>query len=95
MLEDCIKSTYVSTVGQYIKQFENEISKFTKAKYCVAVVNGTSALHLSLVGLNCNSDSEVITQSLTFFVATSNAIRYTGQVLFTLMLTKRLSACAL
>lgn len=76
-LEKCIKSGFVSSVGQYVTQFEQEMAKFLDAKYAIAVSNGTAALHASLVLLGANSDTEVITQSLTF-VATANAISYTG-----------------
>ena len=47
-LKNCIESTFVSTVGQYVNQFENEIANYTKSKRAIAVVNGTSALHIAL-----------------------------------------------
>lgn len=76
-LEDCIDSTFVSSVGKYVDRFELDLAQYTGAKRAVAVVNGTSALHTALVisGV-CNGD-EVITQPLTF-VATCNAISFTG-----------------
>jgi aminotransferase in exopolysaccharide biosynthesis len=74
-LTDCIDSTYVSYVGQYVSRFENHIQTFTGAKYAVAVDSGTAALHIALLLTGVSSDDEVITQSLTF-VATANAISY-------------------
>lgn len=74
---DCIDSTFVSSVGQYVVDFEEKIKAYTGAKYAIAVVNGTAALHLSLVLAGVKSNDLVITQALSF-VATANAIKYTG-----------------
>lgn len=74
---DCIDSTFVSSVGQYVVDFENKIKDYTGAKYAIAVVNGTAALHLSLILAGVEKDDLVITQALSF-VATANAIKYTG-----------------
>ena len=74
-LNECIDSTFVSSVGKYVDELESKIAKFTGAKYAVATSNGTSALHISLLLAGVNEDSEVITQPLTF-VATCNAISY-------------------
>ena len=72
---NCVDSTFVSSVGEYVNQFEFEIAKFTNTKRSVAVVNGTSALQVSLRLAGVKSDDEVITQALTF-IATANAISY-------------------
>lgn len=72
---DCIDSTFVSSVGEFVTRFERDICKYTGAKYAVAAVNGTSALHIALLLAGVEPDSEVITQPLTF-VATCNAISY-------------------
>jgi perosamine synthetase len=72
---DAIDSTYVSSVGAYVDKFENSIVDTTGAKYAVATVNGTAALHIALKLAGVTSGDEVITQSLTF-IATCNAIRY-------------------
>ena len=74
-LNKCVKSTFVSTVGKFVSEFEDKIAKFTGSKYAVATTNGTSALHISLLLAGLDRFSEVITQPLTF-VATSNAISY-------------------
>lgn len=74
---DAIDSTYVSSVGPYVNKFEKMISKVTGAKYSVATINGTSALHAALLVAGANNETEIITQPLTF-VATANAISYTG-----------------
>jgi len=70
-----IDSTFVSSVGPYVDAFEKGISKYTGAKYAIATVNGTSALHIALKLAGVDSGDEVLTQSLTF-IATCNAIRY-------------------
>lgn len=74
-LLDCIDSTFVSSIGKYVDQFESMVSEFTGAKYAVATVNGTSALHIGLKLVGVTSGDEVITQPLTF-IATCNAITY-------------------
>jgi len=70
-----IDSTFVSSVGAYVDQFEERVTEYTGAKYAIATVNGTSALHIALKLAGVEPETEVITQSLTF-VATCNAIRY-------------------
>ncbi len=74
-LLDTIDSTYVSSVGDYVENFESAMAEYTGAEYAVATVNGTSALHVALLLAGVRDGDEVITQSLTF-VATCNAIRY-------------------
>ena len=76
-LNDCIDSTFVSSVGKYVDTFEKEFASFVGAKYAIATVNGTAALHISLLLANVKKDDEVITQPLTF-IATCNAISYIG-----------------
>jgi len=76
-LNDCIDSTFVSSVGKYVDQFEKEFAKKVGSKYAIATVNGTSALHISLILADVQKDDEVITQPLTF-IATCNAISYIG-----------------
>jgi len=74
-INDTIDSTFVSSVGKYVNQFEEMIVEFTGAKFAVAVSNGTSALHIGLKLVDVNENCEVITQPLTF-IATANAISY-------------------
>ncbi len=74
-LNECVDSTYVSSKGRFIELFENKVSKLSDTKYNVAMVNGTSALHLALIITGVKPGDEVITQALSF-VATSNAIVY-------------------
>ena len=78
-LKKCIESTFVSTVGEYVDQFENEIANFTKSKRAIAVVNGTSALHIALKLSGVGQGDEVICPALTF-VATANAISYLNAI---------------
>lgn len=74
-LNECIESTFVSSVGTFVTKFEKIIAEYTGAKYAVATNSGTSALHLSLVLAGVDKECEVITQPLTF-IATCNAISY-------------------
>ena len=76
-LNDCIDTTYVSSVGKYVDLFEENTARYTGAAHAVVCVNGTEALHMALMLCGVKQDDEVITQSLTF-IATANAIAYTG-----------------
>ena len=76
-VQDCIESTYVSSVGKYVDQFEIELAKYTGAKYAVSLVNGTSALHLALKLAGVKAGEEVLIQAFNF-VAVANAITYCG-----------------
>lgn len=76
-LNDCIDSTFVSSVGKYVDTFEKEFAKKVGSEYAIATVNGTAALHVSLLLAGVKRDDEVITQPLTF-IATCNAISYCG-----------------
>jgi perosamine synthetase len=74
-LNECIDSIFVSSVGKFVDTFEAKMIEYTRAKYAVATVNGTSALHISLLLAGVEAGDEVITQPLTF-IATCNAINY-------------------
>ena len=76
-LNETIDSTFVSSIGPFVNKFEEMIADYTGAKYAIATVNGTSALHSALVLAGVQTGDEVVTQSLTF-VATCNAIAYCG-----------------
>jgi aminotransferase in exopolysaccharide biosynthesis len=72
-----LESTIVSSVGEFVNRSENMMSEIAGTSKAVAIVNGTSGLHLALKLVGVNHGDEVITQALTF-VATANAISYTG-----------------
>lgn len=72
-LNKCIKSTYVSTIGNEINKFENLLKKKTKSKYVIATVNGTSAIQLALKYYEINENDEVLLPSLNF-ISAANAI---------------------
>jgi aminotransferase in exopolysaccharide biosynthesis len=74
-LLDCLDSTFVSSVGQYVDRFEDQIKEYTRAKYAIATVNGTAALHIALLLAGVKRGDLVITQPLSF-IATCNAISY-------------------
>jgi perosamine synthetase len=76
-VSDTIDSTFVSSVGAYVTRFEEMMCEITGAKYCIAIVNGTNALHMALLLANVKTEDEVLSQSLTF-IATCNAISYIG-----------------
>ncbi|QUM75960.1 LegC family aminotransferase [Moritella sp. 24] len=74
-LIDCIDSNFVSSVGQKVVDFENQILEYIGIDHAVAIVNGTSALHIAMQLVGVTHNTEVITQPVTF-VATCNAISY-------------------
>lgn len=76
-LVDCIDSNFVSSVGVKVTEFEQQIAAFTGAKYAVATVNGTAALHVALQLAGVRRGDEVLSQALTF-IATCNALSYAG-----------------
>ncbi|HEY9113231.1 MAG TPA: LegC family aminotransferase [Bacteroidales bacterium] len=76
-LAECIDSGFVSSVGEFVGRFEQMCAEYTGAKFAVAAMNGTSALHIALQLAGVERGDEVLTQSLTF-IATANAINYTG-----------------
>ena len=74
-LDECIKSSYVSSVGKFVNKFEKKLCKFTKSPHAVALINATSAIHLLLRSLDISKNDEVLIPSITF-VATANAIKH-------------------
>jgi aminotransferase in exopolysaccharide biosynthesis len=78
-LQQCIDSTYVSSVGKFVDQFEAELASYTGAKYAVSLASGTAALHIALKLAGVQASNEVLLPALTF-VATANAISYCGAI---------------
>jgi len=78
-LKKTILTNSVSTIGNYVKEFEEKIKKITKSKFAIAVVNGTAALHISLKISGVKNNDEVLVPALTF-VGTANAIVYCGGI---------------
>src|SRR5574344_1581284 len=76
-LNECIDTTFVSSVGKFVDRFEEDMAKYTGAKKAVVCVSGTNALHMSLMLAGVKRDDEVLTQALTF-IATCNALSYIG-----------------
>lgn len=76
-LEECIDTTFVSSVGAFVNRFECDIAAFTGATQAVVCVSGTNALHMALNLVGVKQNDEVLTQPLTF-IATANAISYCG-----------------
>lgn len=74
---DTINSTFVSSVGKYVDGFEEKMKEYTGAEFAIAAVNGTAALHMSLILAGVKQNDLVITQPLSF-IATCNAISYLG-----------------
>ena len=76
-LNECIDTTFVSSVGKFVDRFEEMVAEYTGAKKAVVCVNGTNALHMAMLLVGVEKDDEILTQALTF-IATCNAISYIG-----------------
>jgi perosamine synthetase len=76
-LKECLDSTYVSSVGKFVDRFESDLADFADARFAVAMVNGTCALHIALQLAGVKFGDEVLVPALTF-VATANAVSYCG-----------------
>lgn len=76
-VKECIDTEWVSSAGKYVNLFEKNIAKYTRTKYAIACVNGTSALQLSLQISGVKPGDEVIVPTITF-IASINAINYNG-----------------
>ena len=78
-LNKCIDSTFVSSVGKFVDEFEIKLAEYVGVKKAVVCVNGTNAIHLCLQLVGVETNDEVITQPLTF-IATTNAITYANAI---------------
>jgi perosamine synthetase len=76
---DCITTGWVSSVGAYVDRFERDLAAITGARHVVATASGTAALHICMLLAGVRSGDEVLVPALTF-VATANAIAYTGAI---------------
>lgn len=78
-ITECIDTNFVSSVGKFVSEFEENFAKFLGVERAVAVVNGTAALHLSMYALGVEAGDAVLVPNLTF-VAPVNAVKYLGGV---------------
>jgi len=76
-IKECLDTNWVSSVGPFVDRFERMVADYVGAKYAVATVNGTAALHIALLVSGVQADDEVLVSTLTF-IAPANAIRYVG-----------------
>lgn len=78
-VKECLDTGWVSSVGKFVDRFEEELAAYTGVKRAVAVVNGTAALHVSLLLAGVKANDEVLIPALTF-IATANAVSYCGAI---------------
>ncbi len=74
---ECLETTWISSIGRFITEFESAFARFCGVEHAIAVSNGTNALHLALVALGLKPGDEVIVPTLTY-IATANAVTYCG-----------------
>ncbi len=77
LLRDAFESNWIAPAGPHLIQFENELARYVGREHAVALSSCTAGLHLSLKVLGVQPGDEVLTSTLTF-VATANAISYSG-----------------
>ena len=78
-LKECVDTGWVSSLGAFVERFERMLAEFTGAKYAIATVNGTAALHVCLRLVGVSPGDEVLVPALTF-IATANAVSYCGAI---------------
>lgn len=76
-VNECLDSTWISSKGRFVNEFEKKFSEYINIKYATSVCNGTVALHLAMIALGIGPDDEVIVPTLTY-IASVNSIAYTG-----------------
>src|SRR5471030_661455 len=76
-VNECLDTTWISSKGKFIKEFEDKFSEYINVKYATAVSNGTTALHLALETLGITTGDEVIVPTFTYIASVSSII-YTG-----------------
>jgi len=76
-VEECLDSTWISSKGKFVNEFESQFSRYVGTEFATTVCNGTAALHLAMVALGLGEGDEVIVPTLTY-IASVNAITYTG-----------------
>ena len=79
ILKKCILDNHISGIGPYVKKFEDQLKKITKSKNCISVINGTSAIYLSLFSLGGKPNDEVIMPAFNF-IASANACLQLGAI---------------
>ena len=76
-VKECLDTEWISSVGKYVDRFEQDVANYLGAKYTIACMNGTSALHISLMLAGVKQHDEVIVPTITF-IAPANAVKYVG-----------------
>ncbi|MCW2120293.1 LegC family aminotransferase [Flavobacterium sp. 7A] len=76
-VKDCLDTGWISSAGSYVNQFEQQVAHYAGAKYGIACMNGTVGLHIAQILSGVTADDHVIAPNITF-IATLNAIKYTG-----------------
>lgn len=76
-IKKCLDSGWISSNGKFVTEFENRLASYNGCKYAVACINGTAAIHISLILAGISYGDEVIAPTVTF-IAPINAIKYTG-----------------
>lgn len=74
---DCVETGWISSIGKFIREFEEKFSNFCNTKHAISCSNGTAALHLALLAYDVGPGDEIIVPTLTY-VATANAVTYCG-----------------
>ena len=76
-VKECLETGWISSAGSYVDKFEQMVADYAGAKYGIATMNGTAALHIALLLAGVKPKDYVIVSNMTF-VASANSIKYTG-----------------
>ncbi|SVE56089.1 uncharacterized protein METZ01_LOCUS508943, partial [marine metagenome] len=78
-VKQCLDTGWVSSAGKFVDRFERQLEEFTNSRHVIAVVNGTTALHICLQLAEVQQNDEILIPTLTF-VATANTVKYCGAI---------------
>lgn len=77
LLVECVRSTFVSSVGPFVERFEREFAATVGSPHAVACASGTAAIHLALRALGIGPGDRVLVNDCTF-IASANPVLYQG-----------------
>lgn len=76
-VDDCMDTTWISSNGKYVREFQNKFAEFLGVRHAIACCNGTVTLHLPLLAWGIGPGDEVLVPTFTY-IATANVVRYCG-----------------
>lgn len=81
-VNECLETSWISSKGHYVSDFENAFSKYIGVKYAVGVCNGTVAIQVAMKALGISNDDEVICPTFTYIASANPIIEAGAKVIF-------------